>query len=95
MGTYVPIFIDMRKGFSVYFQLFMIFGYKTLKDSEQSHLHGQRLPTIRDQATRDPGRRGVSATLYTPHTPASLCQDTPFRHLQSHPQAKSLAQVCA
>jgi len=61
----------------------------------QSHLHGQRLPTIRDQATRDPGRRGVSATLYTPHTPASLCQDTPFRHLQSHPQAKSLAQVCA
>lgn len=34
IGTNVPINIDTHKRFSVYIQLFTIFGYKTLKNSE-------------------------------------------------------------
>jgi len=34
MGINVPINIDTYKRFSVYLQLFTIFGYKTLKKSD-------------------------------------------------------------
>lgn len=34
IGTNVPINIDTHKRFSVYIQIFTIFGYKTLKNSE-------------------------------------------------------------
>ena len=35
IGTNIPINIDIYKRFSIYFQLFTIFGYKTLKNSEK------------------------------------------------------------
>ncbi|MGE4432860.1 MAG: PLP-dependent transferase, partial [Bacteroidales bacterium] len=35
MGINIPIKKDIHKRLSVYFQLFMIFGYKLVKDSEE------------------------------------------------------------